>query len=71
LVQWQIAHAIGKTRTLWVCFQESIDDILRGLEGTRRVERKITAIVHTSGLICKLGGFGPAEKGTEALAELV
>jgi hypothetical protein len=35
------------------------------------VEREVATIVYTSSLLCKLRSLGPAEEGTEALAQLV
>jgi hypothetical protein len=35
------------------------------------VKREITPIIYTGSLLCKLGSFGTAKEGTEALAKLM
>ena len=56
-MQWQIPHAIGLRGACRVSLEEGIDDVLSCLEGTRRVEGEVAAVVYTGCLLGKLGSL--------------
>ena len=57
LMQWEIAHGVGRGCSVGECFEEGIDDIRGGLEGAGGVEREVAAIVGEGCFFWELWGL--------------